>query len=389
MKLWYFTEQQYHPGWELVDGPIRNTPPTRVIDPVIAADLIDRYYEEFHAIDEMGVNIAVNEHHASLQCMSTAPFLSIAALARTTKNARLLSIGTPLAQRPDPVRVAEEIALTDIMARGRTEVGFVKSLPWEYFNSNANPTRLMDRFWEANDLILKALSSRDGPFAWEGEFFHYRNVNIVPRPFQDPHPPIWMTGTSAGSARAIADRGYVAATSMSGMGAAPFFEAYRHQFRQTHLRDAPADRTAYICYLVIGNNEAEAEARAHRFHKWIQFLGSAHPGYQHAAGYASAADFARILLSGKGMGNVGRVTPTIQQLREQKIMFWGTPDQVYEQLADFTRQVGGIGHLLTQIGGYSTKEDTIDIMRLMSQEVFPRLQELDVTPLSSSVAGWE
>jgi alkanesulfonate monooxygenase SsuD/methylene tetrahydromethanopterin reductase-like flavin-dependent oxidoreductase (luciferase family) len=276
-----------------------------------------------------------------------------------------------------------------MMSRGRTEVGFVKSLPWEYFNSNANPMKLMERFWEANDLIIKALSTRDGPFAWEGEFFHYRNVNIVPRPYQDPYPPIWMAGNSAGSARAIADRGYVAVTSMSGMGAASFFEAYRDQYKQTHSREAAIDRTAYICYLVIGNNEREAEARAKRFHKWIEFLGSVDPGYQHAAGYASAKDFARIVTAGKGMGNYGKAPPTIEQLREQKILFWGTPDQVYAQIADFIQQVGGLGHLLTQVGGYATQEDTIDTMKLMSREVLPRLQEVGASQAGSALAGWE
>src|ERR1700739_3046973 len=111
MRLWYFSEQQYHPAWERSAGPIRNTPPTGLIDPDVAADLIDRYYEEFAAIDELGLNIAVNEHHTTFQCMSTTPYLSVAALARTTKRARILSIGSPLAQRPDPVRLAEEIAL--------------------------------------------------------------------------------------------------------------------------------------------------------------------------------------------------------------------------------------------------------------------------------------
>ncbi len=52
----------------------------------------------------------------------------------------------------------------------------------------------MRRYWEAHDLILKAMSTTDGPFNWEGEFFHYRNVNIWPRPLQQPTPPVWMTG---------------------------------------------------------------------------------------------------------------------------------------------------------------------------------------------------
>src|SRR5580704_7829705 len=47
-------------------------------------------------------------------------------------------------------------------------------------------------FWEAHDLILKAMTSHDGPFNWEGTHFHYRQVNVWPRPWQQPHPPVWM-----------------------------------------------------------------------------------------------------------------------------------------------------------------------------------------------------
>ena len=54
----------------------------------------------------------------------------------------------------------------------------------------------MERFWEAHDLILKAMTTHDGPFNWEGEHFHYRQVNVWPRPYQQPHPPVWLTVTA-------------------------------------------------------------------------------------------------------------------------------------------------------------------------------------------------
>jgi alkanesulfonate monooxygenase SsuD/methylene tetrahydromethanopterin reductase-like flavin-dependent oxidoreductase (luciferase family) len=378
MKLWYFTEQQYHPAWERVSGSIRNTPPSGLIDPDTAADLIDRYYEEFAALDELGLNIAVNEHHTSYQSMSTAPYLTIAALARTTKKVRLLSIGTPIAQRPDPVRVAEEIALTDIMSRGRTEAGLIKSIPWEYFNCNANPMRLMERFWEAHDLIIKALTTRDGPFAWDGEFFQYRNVNVMPRPYQDPYPPIWIAGMSPNSARDIAAKGYVGVTTQNGFDATKFFAAYRDTHQKTFGRPANLDRLAYVGYLALGSNERQARERAQRVHKWVEFLARQHPAFQHAAGYAPAKDFARLMRMGKGASPfTNYVAPSIDQLREQNIFFFGTPDQVYRQIESFYGHCQGFGHLLFQMGGYATQEDTIDSARLLMHEIAPRLNELE------------
>lgn len=379
MKLWFFTEQQYHPGWERVGGPIRNTPPSSLIDPDEAADLFDRYYEEYAALDQLGINIAVNEHHATFQCMSPSPMISVAALARTTSRVRLLSIGSPIAQRPDPVRLAEEIALTDMMSRGRTEVGLVKSIPWEHFNSNSNPMELNGRFWEAHDLILKALGTRTGPFSWAGEHFHYRNVNIVPRPYQDPHPPIWMTGLSVGTAATIGEKGYVAVTSQSGFrDATPFYASYRKAYETAFNKTAPLDRLGYIGYMAVGRTEEEAEGIAKRVHKWVEFLGSQHPSFQYAAGFAPAAAYANVLKAGKGGVHffLGVKPRSIHQLREEGVMFWGTVDQVFDQLRTFYSKVGGIGNLLMQMGGYASKEDTLRCMELVGTKLKPRLEQL-------------
>src|SRR5204862_116966 len=90
---------------------------------------------------------------------------------------------------PDPVRVAEEMAWLDVLSGGRLEMGLVKGAPYEIAPANSNPADLMRRYWEAHDLILKAMSTTDGPFNWEGEFFHYRNVNICPRPARQSGRP--------------------------------------------------------------------------------------------------------------------------------------------------------------------------------------------------------
>ena len=66
-----------------------------------------------------------------------------------TKRSRLLSLGTPIANRPDPVRVAEEMAWLDVLSGGRLEMGLVKGAPYEIAPANSNPANLMRRYWEA------------------------------------------------------------------------------------------------------------------------------------------------------------------------------------------------------------------------------------------------
>src|ERR1700686_5053347 len=130
-------------------------------------------------------------------------------------------------RRPDPVRVAEEMAWLDILSGGRLEMGLVKGAPYEIAPANSNPANLMRRYWEAHDLILKAMSTTDGPFSWEGEFFHYRNVKIWPRPYQQPTPPGWRTGPSPETGRMAAEHGHVVGTLLWLAAAGPMFDAYR------------------------------------------------------------------------------------------------------------------------------------------------------------------
>src|SRR6202040_4129119 len=110
--------------------------------------------------------------------------VGLSVLSRITKNARLLVLGYPIGHRPDPLRVAEELSTIDVISRGRLDMGFIKGVPYEFPASNQNPVGVMDRFWAAHDFILKAMTSHDEPFSWESEFFHYRHVNLWPRPYQ-------------------------------------------------------------------------------------------------------------------------------------------------------------------------------------------------------------
>ena len=126
MRVWYFTEQSYMPGWSQVEGSIRITPPSRVIDPDIASSLLHRYFDEWAAADELGLDIMVNEHHTTFSNLSPSVGLHMAILARITQKARLLCLGVPVVNRMDPFRIAEELALIDVLSRGQLEFGLIK-----------------------------------------------------------------------------------------------------------------------------------------------------------------------------------------------------------------------------------------------------------------------
>ncbi|MCH8858139.1 MAG: LLM class flavin-dependent oxidoreductase [Proteobacteria bacterium] len=162
MRVFHFTEQPYPQAWDKHKGSLRVNLPNRLLDPKIAADLFHRYYDEWQLCDELGLEIMINEHHSTATCLSSTCVVTLAVLSRITHRARLLVLGYPIANRPDPLRVAEELATIDVISRGRLEMGFVKGVPQEVAVANLNPVFQNQRFWEAHDFIMKALTAMMG-----------------------------------------------------------------------------------------------------------------------------------------------------------------------------------------------------------------------------------
>jgi alkanesulfonate monooxygenase SsuD/methylene tetrahydromethanopterin reductase-like flavin-dependent oxidoreductase (luciferase family) len=391
MRVYHFTEQPYPGAWNDHGGSLRVNLPNRKCDPAVAADLYHRFYDEWLLADELGFDIMLNEHHQTATCMSSTVVVGLSVLARETKRARLLVLGYPIGHRPDPLRVAEELATIDVISRGRLEMGFIKGVPYEFPCSNQNPVGVMDKFWEAHDFIIKAMTSHDGPFNWEGQFFHYRNVNIWPRPWQQPHPPIWSAAGSPGNARMLGERGYVMAVLGSGYKTRPLYDAYREGY-MSQGRPAPApDRFAYLGLVAVAADEAEARRRGELVADYLRTGGIVWPPFRNPPGYLSVEENAGILMGRareRTLTRDGRVvdmrTASIQDLIDAAIMFCGTPDQVHDQIARFVDYTGGLGHLLSMgQAGFLSHQDTVDSLTLFGKEVLPRLKaqaEPGVTP---------
>jgi alkanesulfonate monooxygenase SsuD/methylene tetrahydromethanopterin reductase-like flavin-dependent oxidoreductase (luciferase family) len=382
MQVYYFTEQPYYPAWNQHSGSLRVNLPNEICDPKIAGDLFHRYYDEWKTADDLGFNIMVNEHHQTATCMSSTVIVGLSVLARETKKARLLVLGYPIGHRPDPLRCAEELATIDVVSRGRLDMGFIKGVPYEFPASNQNPVGVMDRFWEAHDFIIKAMSHRGAPFNWEGENFHYRQVNIWPRPVQQPHPPIWTTTGNRAQAKLLGEKGYVMATLGSGYATRPLYDSYRAGYQAKWKRPAPADRLAYLGLVAVADNEAEARRRGELVAGYLYSSAIVHVPFRNPPGFLTADDNARMLrgmsaprsFTKEGRG-VNMHAGSVQDLIDAGVLFCGTPDQVYRQIIDFTEYCGGMGNLLMMgHAGFLSHEDTVSNLTMFSEEVMPRLK---------------
>ena len=319
----------------------------------------------------------LNEHHQTATCVDPAAPIVLGALARLTKKARLLILGNPVANRRQPVRVAEEMALVDILSKGRLECGFVRGVPYEITPANSNPVRMNERQWEAMDLIVKAWTSHDGPVSHEGRFFHHRNINIWPRPYQQPHPPVWISTTSPGGAARVGSRGWVQATFLTGFeGTRSIYESYRKGWREAGRGDeVPINRLAYAALVYTADTEAKAKAGADKL-LWYMRANKVPFHYRYPPGYLPVPAMAKVLRGAALDQHASlRDKMEVDKAIDAGIMMAGTPDQVYAQVKRFYDHVGGFGHLLIMgQAGFLEHDDTVHGIRMFAREVYPRLK---------------
>jgi alkanesulfonate monooxygenase SsuD/methylene tetrahydromethanopterin reductase-like flavin-dependent oxidoreductase (luciferase family) len=165
-------------------------------------------------MEECGFDgIIFTEHHYGPNGgLTPSPIALLSAATQVTSRIRLVTMGIQLATYPQPVRVAEELAVVDHLSQGRLVVGFISSVAQSLYAFNLREEEEPSRYHEAYDLIVKAWTDPN-PFEWHGQYYDYNCVSILPRPYQLPHPPIWTTARSDQSIRWAAEHhiGFVAA----------------------------------------------------------------------------------------------------------------------------------------------------------------------------------
>jgi alkanesulfonate monooxygenase SsuD/methylene tetrahydromethanopterin reductase-like flavin-dependent oxidoreductase (luciferase family) len=166
--------------------------PNKHFDPQVAHRLYNRFLDELEYGEELGFDaVSVNEHHQTAYGLMPSPIVTASALARRTKKVKIAILGSALPLRSHPMMIAEEHAMIDVISGGRLISGFVRGIGAEYHTFGVNPTFSHDRFHEAHDLIVRAWTE-PGPFAFQGKHYNVQYVNLWPRPYQKPHPPIWI-----------------------------------------------------------------------------------------------------------------------------------------------------------------------------------------------------
>ncbi len=311
------------------------------------------------------------EHHFTGYAMSPAPVELLAYYAGRTKR---LTLGTAVIVLPwhDPVRVAEQIALLDIMSGGRCLFGFGRgAASAEYAGFRISMEEARSRFVEAAQIVVKALTHET--FDWDGEFFKVPPISIRPRPISHPERRFYASSVSPESAEIMAKLGFGVLVVMQNEWpkASQDITRYREIARSVgHMPRPP------IILMNVSCAESRAEARERALTYLSRKWDSIDRHYHFSDGH---------LASVKGYEFYGKMAKTYSKMKDEafrqkatdfyvSIQVVGTPEDCLQQLAELHR-LTGLDHLVTEFGfGGMPHEEAELNMRLFAERVMPVLQ---------------
>jgi alkanesulfonate monooxygenase SsuD/methylene tetrahydromethanopterin reductase-like flavin-dependent oxidoreductase (luciferase family) len=351
--------------------------PNSFYDPVKGAKEYKSYIDQLVYAEQLGFDvIAVNEHHQTAYGMMPAPNLIASALIQRTRRVKIAVLGRALPLVNNPITIAEEFAMLDNLSEGRLVAGFVRGIGTEYHATGLNPAFSHERYQEAHDLIVAAWT-KPGPFEFEGQHFNYRYVNLWPRPYQTPHPPIWIP--SQGSSETIqwaADpaRKYPFLVTFSASELViRYLKMYRDQARQFgYEADGAQLGWAVPVYVADTDERARSEAKAGIESLFNDYLNNPWEMLL-PPGYMSLPSMLRTMKLRKSLGS-GAMRQTVDDLVGSGTAVIGSPRTVRDAIARM-RDATGFKRLVTMLQfGVMPDDLARRNMEMFSSEVMPHFR---------------
>jgi alkanesulfonate monooxygenase SsuD/methylene tetrahydromethanopterin reductase-like flavin-dependent oxidoreductase (luciferase family) len=337
--------------------------------------------DQIELADKMGFDYAWEvEHHFLIEYShSSAPEVFLAAASQRTKNIRL-GHGVALLPYPfnHPIRVAERAAALDIVSNGRVDLGTGRSITEQElggFNIDPADSRPM---WEEAVRMIPKMWQTDS-FSWEGDYFVVPPRNVLPKPIQQPHPPMWMACTQPDSFKIAGERGLGALS--FGFIAPGVMEANLATYRDAIKGSEPVGAfvnnqfaaTSFAC-VAPTDEEAMENGRpaAEFFQQSISILfvpwakkKDAPSTYQY---YVTMAQMY------EEMEKSGVARRDFDEAFEAGVFCIGTPDRVRKTVQAY--QDAGVDQLIIMVqAGRISHESCMQTIRLFGEEIIPAFKD--------------
>jgi alkanesulfonate monooxygenase SsuD/methylene tetrahydromethanopterin reductase-like flavin-dependent oxidoreductase (luciferase family) len=304
--------------------------------------------ERFSIMDQTGYDaVWLAEHHfSSFSVCPSVHMMGTMAAARTKR----LRIGTAVSLAPfyNPLRLAEEVALLDVLSGGRVNWGAGRGFERSEFAAFGIPgEESAPRFHETVDIVLKAWTQQR--LSYEGKFYRYDDVEVLPKPLQAPHPPVWMAASSTPAIEWAASQGH--SILMDPHSSRADLIRKRRHYAATLIEAGHSDvgRSIPLARLVAVDETAEkARAVAKRAAEWMT---AAYVGPKHTGNVRQE------------IRDYGGKDPIDFYL--DHVIIHGTAESVVDQIQSFAAEIGMTDLMAAPLSGRS--------FRLLTDKVLPRI----------------
>ena len=303
--------------------------------------------ERFSVMDTTGYDaVWLAEHHfSSFSVCPSVHMMGTMAAARTKR----LRIGMAVSLAPfyNPLRLAEEVALLDVLSGGRVNWGAGRGFERSEFAAFGIPgEESAARFHETVEIVLKAWTNQR--LSHQGRFFNYEDVEVLPKPTQAPHPPVWMAASSVSAIEWAAGQGHAILMDPHSSRADLIAKRRHYAAKMAEAGFSDAGKDIPMARLIAVDETAEkAHAVAKRVAQWTI---ASYVGNKANVRQGPARDF-------------GGKDPVDYYLED--VMIHGTPDSVADQIRDFGDQIGMTYLMAAPMSGRS--------FRLLTDQVLPRI----------------
>lgn len=324
--------------------------------------------DQVELADRLGIDHAweVEHHFLEEYSHSSAPEVFLAACSQRTKRIRLGHGITLMAPNYNhPARVAERIATLDLVSNGRVEWGTGESsaaLELEGFNVPVADKRSMWREAVEQCANMMAMSPYPG---FQGQYFSMPCRNVVPKPVQRPHPPLWVACSNRETIKLAARLGIGALTFafVDPEDARQWTEDYYRIFKEecVPIGHAVNPNVAMVTGFSVHRDAAEAKRRGMDGFRFFNYALGHHYGFgAHTPGRTDI------------WANFEQARDKIPEVGGNRGI--GTPDELREHLRGFER--AGVDQVaFIQQGGRNRHEDICEALELFASDVMPEFKE--------------
>jgi alkanesulfonate monooxygenase SsuD/methylene tetrahydromethanopterin reductase-like flavin-dependent oxidoreductase (luciferase family) len=332
------------------------------------AEAFAQSFAQVDAAERWGLDVVwlAELHFLPERSVVSAPLIVASAIAART---RRLKIGIAVQVLPlcHPLRLAEEVATLDHISGGRLIFGVGRSgFPRTYEAYGVAYAESRERFAEVLEVLQR--SWRQERFSFEGDYYNFRNITLVPRPLQTPYPPLRIAATSPDTYPAIGAMGlpiFVAVRLGTIEELGPNIAAYRDAYRAA----GHAGEGQVYLRVPIYVGETEASARDEPEQSIMQFYRTLGQQIEDSATRAGARAIEQRAERGQALQTV-----TYEAALRDKVIV-GTPKSVAARLQDLRAKLGLDGVLAElNCGGLIADDKVMRSLQLLCEEVAPRFR---------------